>query len=222
MAHGSCGLCLSPSAPLKHHQIISVKQYTMWNSLRIVVFLFPQWPLALILSTPLPICRPDAFTDIPAYFLPKSKMMGCGLPLSRQYLFSQFNAALVIETAQANKPLYNAKTLNSVVLSVCQPAHTHLNLWKDKISVIRPTPWDVQACNRAEINLHARLVSLESFQPAFIRPLKLVDRCAFSIEFTPTVPGKYHLEVVNTWLAASTDPNPLSSHTKLGHFWTGV
>jgi hypothetical protein len=42
------------------------------------------------------------------------------------------------------------------------------------------------------------------------------------VEFTPYYSGDYKLEVVNTWLAASTDPNPESAHPEYGHRWIGI
>jgi hypothetical protein len=181
-----------------------------------IFFIFP-----LFLATPLPICRRDVFDDPSSYLLPESNLLRCGLPISRPYLLSQFNAALTIDSPQTNGPFY-AQTKNSLTISICQPpAMLTNNWWRDDKSVIKPTPWDVETCNQAEINLYARLVSKDSFQPAFIRSLNLPDRCAFSVEFTPTIAGKYSLDVVNTWLAASTDPNPLSAGAKRGRHWTG-
>jgi hypothetical protein len=179
--------------------------------------------LPLLLAIPLPICHHDVFIHPAAYLLPKTKMMGCGLPLSRLYLLSQFNAVLAIDTSEGYGPFY-AQTKNAVTISVCQPPDNGIltNIWRDDISVIKPTPWDVKTCNHAEINLYARLVSQDSFQPAFIRPLHLPGRCAFQVEFTPTVSGQYHLDVVNTWLAASTNPNPLSADAKPGYRWIGL
>lgn len=176
--------------------------------------------LPLLLATPLPFCQHDAFMDPAAYLLPKVKMMGCGLPLSRLYLLSQFNAALTIDTSRFG-PFY-AQTKNTLTISVCQPSRNTLkNIWLDDISVVKSTPWNVETCNQAEINLYARIRSEASFESALIRTLNLPSRCAFSVEFTPSFPGNYHLEVVNTWLAASTDPNPLSADPKPGR-WTGT
>ena len=182
--------------------------------LRIVVM------LPLLLATPLPFCPHETVADPASYLLTKVKMLGCGLPLSRIYLLSQFSAVLTIDTSARLGPFY-AQTKNMLTITVCQARPDMLvNMWYDDISVLKRTPWNVEACNQAEINLHGRLVSDTGFEPAFIRNLNLPDRCAFSLEFTPSVSGKYQLEVVNTWLAASTDPNPLSADPKPGR-WKG-
>lgn len=195
--------------------------YLMWPFLMLVLHVLPRtlFILPLLLATPLPLCHRDAFMDPAAYILPKNKIMGCGLPLSRLYLLSQFNAVLTIDTSRLDT--FYAQTKNKVVVSICQPPDTLKNVWRDDISVLKPSPWNVETCNQAEINLHSRLISDKSFETTLIRNLNLPDRCAFSVEFTPSVPGNYYLEVVNTWLAASTDPNPLSANPKAGR-WTGT
>lgn len=173
-----------------------------------------------VLATPLPLCSTDVFSDMSSFLLPKKKMIGCGLPLSRLYLLSKFNAVLTIDTPTHQDKLF-AQTMNTLTISICRPPDTLKNVWYDDISITMPTPWDLEACQKAEINLYARLVTPESFQPAFISPLMLPDRCAFKVEFNPYTPGEYRLEIVNSWIGASTDPNPASAGHTFEHRWTG-
>jgi hypothetical protein len=203
---------------LTHSPAVS---YNM-KSLSLAVLITISLLLPIIPATPLPICDPDSIDSSANYLLPKDQLLSCGLPLSRSYLLSQFNAILTVDKIP-KETKFHAQSTSSITVSVCRPPESFKELfWHDDVSVISPTPWDIETCKRAELNIYTRLVSEKSFQSAYVRPLNLPDRCGFRVEFTPYYSGDYKLEVVNTWLAASTDPNPESAHPEYGHRWIGI
>ena len=182
--------------------------------LELVILVF----VPLLLATPLPLCPDDVFSE--SYLLPKKQLLACGLPLSRSYLLSRFNAAVIINTSVEFGTFFSKRN-NKLTISVCRPPTSLRNVWLDDISVAKRTPWDVETCKEAELNLYTRLISHDSIEPAFIRPLDTPDRCDFLVEFIPKSPGVYSIEVINNWLGASTDPNPISADIKQGYRWTG-
>ena len=163
-----------------------------------VAFLFALLQISSIISTssstPLPTCQMGSIPNPLNYLLPKALMLECGLPSSRLYLLSKFNAILTID--QDNLSPINAQSKTTILVNVCQPPPTLTNLWFDDISIRDITPWNIETCNQAELNLYARLVTKNRFQAASIRSLHLADRCAFAIDFTAIAPGIfYHINM---------------------------
>jgi len=180
---------------------------------------------AVTLSTTSRTLLPSCVEDIPSSFLlSRMESEDCGLPLSRSYIYSQFNSILSVEKVPS--PILSDKEV-TVHISACSAGRRYQGvLWNDNVSVVMPTPWDAESCNRLEVNFWARVISEHSIHPVVVRkvpPAMAGGGCMWAASFTPPKrPGEYRLEVLNHWLRGSVSSNLTACAPQYKVVWEGA
>jgi hypothetical protein len=171
-----------------------------------------------VTSKPLPTCK-----ELPPNYLPPTQiLLGCGLPSSRSYLHSKFNAALVADESKTNQVVELGKEV-FVDIEACEISRTdESRLWRDNITVLTSTPWTLESCQETEVNFWGRIRSESSLHRVIFRAMHTKTSCKWQAVFTPSVPGDFVLEISNIWIRGSTYSHASEFKEVTQAYWEGV
>lgn len=175
-------------------------------------------------ARPLPLCSPDL--QLHDYLLPPAESASCGLPLSRSYLFSKYNAILVAAAVRSNITEGDQVKVRIVACRPVSPAGADMpfGFWSDTQSVSSSEHWTLATCQATEVNFWGRITSKETFESVKVGRVSSSEvdtSCEWEASFSPAYPGLYTLEIANDWLwgsnQASLDECGLQIHSE----WVG-